>query len=125
MKFSNILGKGLIVLFVVAAFLSFAVNGFLWLGHMFSYEGLIKRAYEHPETRRRIIEMFHLIESRSIDSELELLDAKLSEDCYGYPKTRRLPDSRMIELQEALRKAGAPYFPRNECVAYYDKDARF
>lgn len=121
MRATHFLNLSLVVIFVLCALLSFAVNGFVWIGHKYSFKSQVRNAFEKPGAEKRLIELFKLVESRSIDSELEMKDAKWSEDYYKHPKVRRLPYAR---IKAALQNGDTPTF-LEEGIAFYDAEDRF
>jgi hypothetical protein len=119
----EVIKSGSIAIFVLCALVSFAANSLVWLSYTLSYQRIIDGSFGAPETHRRIIELYKLLENHSIEAELTDPSFDLS-DFYGFPKVRYV-DSKRIHHVFNHSDASEVALSLFMGLACYDQEGRF
>ena len=119
----EVIKSGSIAIFVLCALVSFGANGLVWLSYTLSYQRIIDDSFGEPETHRRIIELYELLENHSIEA--ELTDPGFDpSDFYGFPKVRYVDFKRIHHVfnrSDASEVALSLFMG----LACYDQEGRF
>jgi hypothetical protein len=100
---------------------SFAANGLAWLRETYSYQRMLRNSFGSAETQRRMMDLYKLLESDSIDNELDAWDHD-GIDLYGHPRTRNIATERITHLFD---HPGETYVGHYSGIACYNDSGRF